>query len=613
MNIQIPPKTTRRWTGPYLGNYYGTLYKTFNVDLDRSEGRIGLARRLQTEVDTTDTNTDTLQTAYAFIRTNSDCTDRYWALSANNRLYKGDSIPTPTGAWTADALDSSPTDPYDMATFENDTSGDTGKRILFVTRSTDIAALNDSGTRVWTNSWWVAAKSGTALKGNVPHPIEYFSLTKIMVIGDANRVHTISRVSPTTATVINQSRLIFPTELQIQHIFVTVNRVWFVCINLLGGNGKIVEWDGFSQNPNAFHDAYSATPLTGVNYKEIPIVINDKGYILEFTGNSFAPMIRNGQPIAFPIVEELNNNFQINSTTRKGGIQPRGVTVSEDGLIYMNVMKPDKSSFRQGAGIWCLNPQTGRLYNKFATGIWGDTDFGQQQTFDAGAIYNIPSDTSGNKFLIGASPYTNATGNVSVYKIMVLAAPTNTTALRGYFITQFLPSSEIRDAWDSLWVRFQRFINTGNRIVVKAKSTRSLMNATYLPLEATITWATSTTFTLTLAASDDALAVGDEVEIVRGPNAGVLAHITVISGAHAASQTITIDETVADPTNASTAIFDRWKKLGVISNAQKYEDVVNIGIKGSFIQFKVEMRGPSREMEIDSLIVNSEPDVHLKK
>ena len=40
--FNIPPNETRRWTGPYLGNYSGLLWKTFNIDLDREEGKISI-------------------------------------------------------------------------------------------------------------------------------------------------------------------------------------------------------------------------------------------------------------------------------------------------------------------------------------------------------------------------------------------------------------------------------------------------------------------------------------------------------------------------------------------------------------------------------------------
>ena len=103
------------------------------------------------------------------------------------------------------------------------------------------------------------------------------------------------------------------------------------------------------------------------------------------------------------------------------------------------------------------------------------------------------------------------------------------------------------------------------------------------------------------------------MEVLNGVNAGYLAHITVISGAHAALQTITIDETVTTGSSTSLARFERWKKLGTISNTDVYEFPLNIGIKGSFFQLKCELRGPASEVEISDFIVNSKPDIYIEK
>jgi len=607
----IPPQQTRRWTGPYPGNFYGVLWKTFNVDLDREEGKIALSRRLIQVGDTTDTNSDTLGTVMAFLRTNSDCTDRWWALSDTGPLFKtaGNTPTDPTDSWQVDTLASSPTIAVDMTLFENDTRADSvNRQQLFVTLDSDIAVLNDTGTPTWTANWWTSVQGHSAdssLDTGVPHPIEYFPFRGIVLVGSKNRIHTIQRASATVNETTTVARLTIPTELQIEHIFTTTNRAWILCSHLYGGNGKIVEWDGFSERYNEIHDAYSKTPLCGVNYKETPIIINNRGVILEFTGRGFSPMVRGGQTIAFPCSEEAGNFIL--------SIAPRGMTVSEDGLIYINARQPNTPSARQGAGVWCLNPLTGRLYQKYSIGQWatGNTDFGQQEVPAVGACYSIPSSVTPRTLLVGGQNYTTQSAVNS--SIWVGEALTSSTANRGYFITQYIPAVNVRDFWDTMWVRFRRFITATNRIIIKARGTRPLVTSTYDPLNATITWVNATSFTVTLAAGDDALAVGDEVEVMRGDNAGTLSHITVITGAHAALQTITIDETLTASTATATARFERWEKVGTISSTTKYEDVVSIGVKGSFVQFKIELRGPYRELELESLIVNYKPDVYAEK
>src|SRR3990172_8746820 len=128
-----------------------------------------------------------------------------------------------------------------------------------------------------------------------------------------------------------------------------------------------------------------------------------------------------------------------------------------------------------------------------------------------------------------------------------------------------------------------------------------MLNESGSMFDPTITWTAASTFTVTLNASADALQVGDEVEGLTGANAGLLAHITATSGAHGALQTVTIDESVTTTTGDSVGTFQRWKKLGTITSTSVYEQFMNTGIDSSFIQFKVELRGPNRELEIAEL------------
>lgn len=602
---------TRRWTGPYLGNYYGDLYKTFNVDLDREEGKVCLSRRLTKVADTSDTNTDTLLRTVAFLRTDADCTDRYWALSDSNGLFRTDGVDPSTG-WKCDSLANSPAKPRDFALFEKDTRADSlSRQQLFVTTDSDIFVLNDTGTPVWANNWWTSAAGGThagdsALDSTVPHPIEYFPFRRIMLVGNGNKIHTIYRLSPTVNETTVVARLVLPSNLQVRHIFCTTSRAWILCTNTNNaGNGKVVEWDGFSQTYNNIFDVYSPYPLSGIGYSEVPIVINNKGQILEFSGSSFKPMVRNGEVVAFPMFMESENYFGTDS------IYPRGMAIGADGLIYITVNHYN-GAYKQGGGVWCLNPTTGRLYLKYATSSAVNTTYGEQIT-QLGGIYSITDrvyPTVG--FLIGGG-FVNNNLNFDRSAIWSLSALSSTTANRGYFITQYILSSEAKEFWDTLWIHFRRFKTTANRIVVKARGVRPLVNASYAPLDANITWVNATSFTTTLNANDDALAVGDEVEVLEGDNAGTLSHITTIVGNHGAAQTITVDETLTASTNVARARFDRWKKVGVISSSTKYEDNVNIGIDSSYVQFKVEMRGPAAEMQISHLFVNSHPQTLNKK
>lgn len=219
----------------------------------------------------------------------------------------------------------------------------------------------------------------------------------------------------------------------------------------------------------------------------------------------------------------------------------------------------------------------------------------------------------GDKFWNNGSDTTFQTG------IWLLETVDDDTINKGYFITQFIRSSEIRSLWDNIWVRIRPFLYSSSKIIVKARGVdrRPLaysVSAIYT-LSATVTWTSTTTFTLTLSATDDALAEGNEVEILNGVNAGQLAHITTISGAHGALQTITIDETMTTNSSTSTVYFANWKKLGTFdaNNTTLSTENFNIGISSPYIQFKVELRGIATDIKIEDLIVNDSILTYNKK
>jgi hypothetical protein len=613
MEIQIPPKTTRRWTGPYNGNYEGDLWRTFNVDLENSPGHITMSRSFKNVADTGDTNLMNMAVIDAFTRTNADGLDRWWALNRAGRLARTDTlnpITLTTATWDEDTLANSPIDARDMTIHENDSNDDSGFNRLFVTRDTDIAVLNDTASNTWNRNWWVTTKSQVGLRQGVPHPIEYFALRRITVIGDGYFVHTIDK----NENVI-YARLTLPVYLQVEGIFTTPFRVYILCSGKQGKNGAIIEWDGSSETYNRMHDAQSAQPLAGVDYNGIPIIINNRGLVLEFDGNGFSPMMRNGQKICFPFYEELGNTFILSTSYAYAPIKPRGMTVSDDGMIYINVKEPSIASQRQLAGIWCLNPISGRLYSKYSLNMGGDTDYGQQTIVDPGAIkaINPESDPNTSSYLLaGGSVYSNYTSAQPV-AIWALHRAYSSTTRRGFFITQYIPADSIQEFWDTIWLRLSAFRSANDRVIIKARGVNPLLDASRRHLEKICTWASGTTFTVTLSSSDDALAIGDEVEVIAGKNGGVLAHITTISGAHAALQTITIDETIVNTSGVSLCRFDRWKKLGVINDTSKYFVPQNIGISSSFIQFKVEIRGPATDFDIKNLVVNTKPQTYNKK
>ena len=199
-------------------------------------------------------------------------------------------------------------------------------------------------------------------------------------------------------------------------------------------------------------------------------------------------------------------------------------------------------------------------------------------------------------FLVGVSYYTTATVTTSG---IFYNNDLDTVQNAGYLVTPKIFSQNIEDSWDKLVMRFRRFLNSTDKIVVKYRTEDDAFT------EATITYASTTTFTVTLAAADRALVVGDEVEVVQGIGAGRTAHITVISGAHAASQTITVDETITGATTQTAkARFQTWKKIASYNSQSDEMQNFPVPEGSNFVQFKIWMLWTGKNEVHDMFLAN---------
>lgn len=165
---------------------------------------------------------------------------------------------------------------------------------------------------------------------------------------------------------------------------------------------------------------------------------------------------------------------------------------------------------------------------------------------------------------------------------------------RGYFITPKILSSAVTDNQNQVTVKFQPFVSELDKIIIKYRTEDDMRQ--YIDLSKwLIVWTSTTTFTTTQAEWANAV-VGNEVEILRGGGAGILAHIVSVSE-NAGTYTITIDEPYENYVTGDdgVAVFRNWKKWKTIeygdSDAEKHYISKQLGSDGKFIQLKIELRG----------------------
>lgn len=622
------------WDGVASGLYDGNFRKTFSVDLDRVEGGISISPkmiRIEDSGTLTDLSGDSNR-VIAFIRTDADCTDRYWALSPT-ALFRTDSaaFPDPNDGWDTDATASSPsTGLQDFTVHGNDSRNDSGRNKLVVSLDSDVAILNDTGNNAWTASWWVTKHSQPALDTNQPHPVEYFSNRKITLLGDGNKIHTISRPSDTQNDTVTNSRLILPRNLVVNSIWCTAERAWIGCFNKRQERGAIIEWDGNSQTFNRIHEINGIGVVAGVNYAGIPIALENTGKFLEYTGAGFTPMVRNGRTISLISPEDvgagLTNGSSINAIG-PSSVHWRGMVSGEDGLVYVNLAGRFNGGYgaawERMTGIWCLNPTTGRLYNKYPLSGANGNDYGQQSSpvftgQRSGGLYWNSNDALlfGRNLLAGGVMYTSATAAEG--GIWLMEDYANGFGLnQGYLVTQYIHASDIEDTWDTIWLRLRQRFQGSQQVVLKARGVQHMNYHTALeePIDKTITWTSTTIFTVTMGASEPQIQSGDEVEVLFGNSSGHISHVTAISGAHGALQTITVDDAGPSASGTAVARFERWKKLGVFTDSTKSTQKFNVGIDSSFIQLKILIRsnssfGNSRLGVVKDLVYTSKPAIN---
>lgn len=348
----------------------------------------------------------------------------------------------------------------------------------------------------------------------------------------------------------------------------TSTALWIGAISLVtddkANRGSIFEWDGISAQPTNqyFIDAHAIYSI--VIKDNIPFVMDSMGRLLKYSGSSFDEVGR------LPV---QSNKLLINSGQAATGafIDANGMVVTKNNTILANVngLNEDgtqNENFASGVYEFDLNGGCTHKYPFTYDYVISPsvTDFGQNRILAAGAMANVSGllfDAVGNTgtILVGATYYTDATTTISSIFVDNFA---DNIQKKGYFVTTFMESDEIAEGWTRLWSSFRRFLNSTDNIVFKYR------NYEVAPLEATITWTSTLTFTTGTditayapTATDFNGTTGGEVEIIQGTGGAVCAHITNIS-LNAGTYTVTIDEVATGVTNGTAkARFQKWVKL----------------------------------------------------
>lgn len=470
---------------------------------------------------------------------------------AGTRVFTGGA--TPNVAFTQDATASSPT------TCSSDTSdSEVFNGSYYVTTQTALVANGTAGSF----GAWRSVDAG--LTTGFPHIIRFFPQFNRLYYTNGTSVRSID-TSDAPATS-GDYFLSLPFGNLVTSMVTTSDSIWIgtESKDVADMNGNIFQWDGISaQATNVFPVQGTAVLALSINEDTgLPCAMDNMGIFSSFNGSGFSEQGRLPYTNILPYDDNglVSNKF----------IHPNGLIYTENSTFLALINNLDNDSAgtineNLPSGIWEWSKDTNFVHKYPITynvvGSGSVRDWGQNRISRAGALMNanIPSNASGRNgtILAGAAFYTDATTTTNA---IFIDDSNNTIQKKGYMVTDWWESSEIADKWERFWMSYRKFLDAEDNITLKYRLTEEV------PVEGTITWVSTTSFTVLNSAVNVAnywtANTGGEVEITRGDGGAGCAHITnaVLAGG---TWTVTLDE-VLNPgaaMNTATARFQKWIKL----------------------------------------------------
>lgn len=455
-------------------------------------------------------------------------------------------------------------------------------------------ASNSLGTGAWTNRGSFASNA---------HSLAYFKKFNRLYGGGNSSVNSVDTSWNITTVGMDYNLTLNLVGETVSCIIADDNYVW-IGTNINGGDGQniiqectVFQWDGISAQPTSSF-AVPASGIMSMTLKNnIVHVMDSNGILRKYTGTYFEEIGR------LPVNQGQALGFSTNSGNTSRYIHPRGMSVTENDTILILVENQNSLIFNGNqinenlpSGIWEWSENNGFTHKSPLTytrvGTSNVTDFGQNIINKPGALHfiKIPNFNPFSTLIAGVQYFTDATTVTNAIFVDNPKPPNGSypdTQKKGYFVTTFFTSNEIEDKWERLWSVYKRFSTSTDSIVFKYRLYEEE------PMQASITWTSTTTFTTTTDITSYAPTatgfngtIGGEVEILQGTGGGSCTHITNIvnnSGTYA----VTLDDAVAGVTGTALARFQKWIKLNPESSGLiRSWDQMAIGANNTRIQIK---------------------------
>lgn len=586
------------WNQKNDSDVNGSLWATTGIDFSENEGKVRLGKRLLLNTATADNpNITGYPAGFKVFTANVATGIQIWSVTGSKVMNTIISNPL-TDTWTLDLLTNSPTDcstaTADLEVFNNE---------LYIARnSADVSYLSTGSPATWhtlTGAGW-----GTTYQSFCPFGGRMYNGGSTGV-KSWDTSHTVASPGSAFAVTIPDPGLI------VTFIRAASNRIWIGTLNTNGGKAYLYEWDGTATQVTKGYRLESTGALSCVIKDDIPYIMDTNGVLSSWNGGTFTKLAffnrRNNKLLQAQFIANGDRFVHTNGMALIRG----KVHILVDGRNYDNTASLEETI---PSGIWEYDENRG-LTCKYTFGTSKSagtiSDYGQLRIAGAGGLNEInwpsTSATRNGSFLAGISYFTDAT---TVTSGIFYDDLNDTLQKAGSFITtkQYamdqVGQPSVQNTWQNLYVLYKKLLDAADKIIVKYRVTE------VEPITATITWTSTTTFTVLNSAINIATywtaGTGGEVEILNGIGAGKCSHITNATF-NAGTWTVTVDETYTSASGTAKARFQLWKKLGVITYnsstpAGVTYDQEGMGDVTNWVQFKVCMIFTGKD-EIEKLLI----------
>lgn len=590
---QIPNPQTHVLTQPNTSDVLGDIFISKNLDLVENLGKVRVGTRLVVNTSTADAGTLS-DVPIGFREHNSSGYKLYAVAGGSVQVSSAD---YPSSSFTADAGFAF-TNPPNSAQSDIETyMGD-----MYVTTTTDLCKLAASS--------WSIVSTNTLGSGAVHLMCSYAG--KLYITDSDYKIYNWdgSSLTKTGASTLDLSQ--YDPNIVITFMRAAGDTMWIGTINQAGDKAYIYKWDGIQTVAVASYKLRSAGVLSGAVMDDVLYAMDVYGRLLAWNGGTFlekARLNRRSNKLFW-------NPFAISNVRF---IHPNGMAVIGEKINILIDTRLYDSSGSVGqtvpSGIYEYDETIG-LYHKhsFSMNHAADTitDYGANRISYAGGLYetNFP-DTSVSRngtFLAGANYYTSATVTTSA----IFNDDSNDTLQKyGYMVTAKLEATDgspynlptVEGMWQSFYTIYRKLLASTDKIISKYRIND------LEPVEATITWLSTTTFTVpnssVVVSNYWTATTGDEVEIMQGIGAGKCAHITnaVLSSG---TWIVTLDETFTGVLAGVTSIarFQHWKKISAITPNNQNFNSDTISTKSTWLELKVCMQFSGKD-EIERLLISN--------